>query len=118
MLSCRSAKSKTAQVFALGHIKGHPPFLAQPASHAGMVGVVMRRYDGFYRLALQMLDKYLLPQRLSGSQCNTGIDNPPTVIIFKQVQVDVIKGHGQWHTQPQHARGNLLNLARVGNIIK
>jgi hypothetical protein len=88
--------------------------LADPAREAYMVRVHMRADDTGDRLAAHESLKKRLPELPGIRQIQTGINNCPTVSVFQQPEIDVVKGHGHRKTHPIDAFGNSSGLTGFG----
>ena len=86
--------------------------------HAGVIGMPVRGNHRLNRLVAQLVGKNLLPDFFGGAQGYAGINNPPPVLVFQQVEIDVIQSQWQRHEQPINTGGDFAQLAMLGRGLK
>jgi hypothetical protein len=80
--------------------------------------MVVGRHHGLDRFVLEQALEQRLPQLLRGTDRQPGVDDPPAIGIFQQVEVDVVQRHRQRHAQPQHAGRDFPPLPGRGHVIE
>ena len=83
-----------------------------------VIWVHVRTNDALDRLAPKMRLRDGKPQLAGLFATNARVDDRPTGIAFKQVQVDVVETHGQWHSQPKYPGRDFDHLAGFGRFGK
>ena len=58
-----------------------------------------------------LIPKNLVPNVLSFRSADARINDSPARAIFKQPEIDVVEGEGQWHAQPLNLVDDTQRLA-------
>ena len=97
-------------VLAAAHVQGAAEMFGERGALTDVVGMKMRTDDADHGLAAHVTVEQLAPQPGGFVVVETGVDDPPAVPIFEQIQVDVGQGTAHGHGQPAHARGDFHGL--------
>ena len=90
-------KGSGLKVLALGHIKRTAKPIGDVFGLANMIGVHVGANDTDHGLAAQRISKNVLPHVGGLLVRQARIDNPPTVVVFQQVQIDEGQGTAHGH---------------------
>ncbi|MNE28017.1 hypothetical protein D3C80_1214440 [compost metagenome] len=93
------------------HVQRALEALGKPGRDTGVVAMKVGADHRLHRLSLEHLAEYLLPHLEGLRGVHAGVDHHPTVLVLKQVEVDVVEAKRQRHAQPEHPAGHFAHLA-------
>ena len=91
-------------------------FIAQPSGQTDVIGVIVGDDDLFDRLMRQRACQQSFPSLAGVTGFHPGVDDRPTVIAIKQIDIHMIERHRQRQARPKNAGSDFDGLALCGRV--
>ena len=107
---------EAGQVFGLAHAQGRGGGAAEPACHAGVVGVEVGDDHAGDGPGCEHRAEEALPDGLGFIVADAGVEHGPAGAVFQKVDVHVVEAERECEAEPVDAGRDLLRGAELGAV--
>ncbi len=111
---CGASKRERLIELLEGHVQRASKQVCNHGCLSNMVRMEVGADDALDGLAQQVFFEYAVPQALGASIVPASVHDKPAIIVFKEIEVDVVKTAVKGHFEPLDSGRNLAQRALLG----